>query len=95
MADHSGTIRVRELFESAFQAYEKEAGVTLIEHPLAIQLQSCDSVECITALLQAQAQAFGESPGIDKVMKPIRNTVTSLTRLSATASLTLDMSLVR
>lgn len=92
MDDQSGSIRVHKLFESALQAYEEKTGVALAEHPLAVQLQSCDSVESITTLLQGQAQAFSESRGSDRVMKLIKNTVSSLTKLSATTFLTVDIS---
>jgi hypothetical protein len=94
MADQSGSTRFRELFESALQAYEKKAGVTLAEHPLAIQLQTCESVESITTVLQGQAQLFSEYRGRDKVMKSIKNTVSIMSRLSATASLAVDIGLV-
>jgi hypothetical protein len=94
MADQSISTRFHELFESALQAYEKKAGFTLAEHPLGIQLQSCNTAESITAVLQGQAKAFSESRGSDKVMKSIKNTVSILCRLSATASLAVDFGLV-
>lgn len=94
MDDQSRPIRSHKFFESALQAYEKKAGVALAEHPLAVKLQSCDSVESITALLQGQAQAFSESRGSDRVMKSIKNTVSSLAKLSATACLAIDIGLL-
>ena len=87
MADQSGSAHFRAVFQSALLAYEKKAGVTLAEHPLAVQLQSCDSVESITAVLQDQAQVIGEFRGIDQVMKSVRSTVAILTALSTSASL--------
>jgi hypothetical protein len=95
MAEQSGPTHFRELFESALEAYEKKAGITLVEHSLAIQLQSCNTVESITAVLQGQAKALSESRGSDRVMKSIKNTVSMLNMLSATASLAVDISLVR
>ena len=95
MADQSGSNGFPRLYESALQAYEKNAGVVLAEHPLALQLQSCDSVESMTSVLQGQAQAFGEFQGSDRVMKTIKSIVSILTRLSSTASLAVDMGLVR
>jgi len=91
MADQS---RFCALFESALQSYGKDAGVNLPEHPLALQLQSCHSTESIIAVLQGQAQAFSEFRGSDRVMKTIKSTVSILTRLSATASLAVDIDLV-
>jgi hypothetical protein len=94
MANPPGSIRFRALFESALQTYEKKVGVKLAEHPLAIQLQSCDTVESITVVLQRQAQAFSGLRG-DRIMISIENTVSILTRVSATASLAVDIGLVR
>jgi|SRR6266850_2063230 len=87
MADQSGSAHFRAIFESALLTYEKKAGVTLAEHPLAVQLQSCHSIESITAILQGKVQAFGEFRGIDRVMKSVRSTVSILTTLSTSASL--------
>jgi hypothetical protein len=38
MTDQSGSTRFRELFDSALRAYEKETGVTLAIHQLAVKL---------------------------------------------------------
>jgi hypothetical protein len=86
MADWSGSARFQTLFESALDAYEKKTGVTLAEHPLAVQLQSCHSVEDITTLLHRQAQAFSDFRENDRIMKSIRTTVSILTPLSGAAS---------
>ena len=94
MADQSRPTHFHSRFESALRAYEKTVGVTLAEHPLAVQLQSCHSIESITAVLQAQAQAFGEFRGSDRVIKSIKNTVSTLARISATTSLAIDLGLV-
>jgi hypothetical protein len=67
----------------------------LAAHPLAVQLQSCESVKSITTVLQGQAQTFNGRQGNDRVMKSIKNTVSILTRLSATASLAVGIGLVR
>ena len=61
MSEQSGSARFQELFESALRAYEKKTGITLSRHPLAMKLQTCDSVEGITALLQDQAKGFKKS----------------------------------
>jgi hypothetical protein len=83
------------LFDSALQTYEKNVGVTLVEHPLAPRIQSCHSVESITTVLQDQVQAFSDLRGSDRVIKSIKSTVSILTKLSATTSLALDIGLVR
>jgi len=95
MANQTGSSRFRALFESAFQAYEKKTGISLAEHPLAVQLQSFDSVESITTLLQNQTQAFREFRGSDRVMKLIKDIASILATLSATASLGDSIGLVR
>jgi hypothetical protein len=94
MADHSGSAHFQTLFESALKAYEKTTGVTLAQHPLAQQLQSCQSTQEIITLLQGQVQAFDESRR-DKVIKTIKTTLSILTPLSAAASLADAFGLVR
>jgi len=92
MTDQSGSARFQELFESALRAYEKKTGITLSRHPLAVKLQSCDSVEGVTALLQDQAKNFHKS---DKIIKPMETIVSILTPLSFAASLPDTLGLVR
>ncbi len=87
MGDHSGSARFRVLFEPALRAYEKKTGITLAEHPLAVQLHSCHSIESITSVLLGEAQAFGEFGGSDRVIKSIKKTISILSTLFATASL--------
>jgi len=94
MADQSGSARFQTLFESALHAYEKKTGVTLAQHPLAQQLQGCQSTQEIIALLQGQIQAFDEFRR-DKVIKTIKATLSILTPLSAAASLADAFGLVR
>jgi len=95
MADQSGSTSFLALYGSALQVYEKNAGVTLAEHPLTLHLQSCDSIGSMASVLQGQAQAFSEFQGSDRVMKSIKSIVSILTRLSSTAALAVDMGLVR
>lgn len=65
----------RALFESAFQVYEKTTGISLAEHPFAIQLQSCHSTESMTALVQDQASTFNEFREKDRVTKSVKSTL--------------------
>jgi hypothetical protein len=95
MSDNSGSNRFLSLFESALRGYEKKTGITLAEHPLAIQLQSCHSIESTTAVLQGQAQAFSKFRGSDRVIKSIQGTLSVLTTLSDTATLGDSIGLVR
>ena len=93
--DQSTSSRLRSLFKSALEDYETKTKITLDQHPLAKQLENCNSVESITAVLQDQARAFGEFKGRDRIMKSIRRTVSFLYNLSATAALGDDLGLVR
>jgi uncharacterized membrane protein YcjF (UPF0283 family) len=94
MGDQSGSARFQTLFESALQAYENKTGVTLAQHPLTQQIQSCHSAQDVITLLQGQVQAFDELRR-DKIIKSIKATVSILTPLSAAASLAGAFGLVR
>jgi fungal STAND N-terminal Goodbye domain len=75
MSDLSSST-LQSLFEAALHDYETQTGLRLIEHPLARQLESCNSVESITAVLQEQARALTEfRRDEDKVMKPLKRVV--------------------
>jgi len=87
--------RLQALFEPALQVYEKRTGVCLAQHPLAIKLQACDSVEAITGLFQDQAQAFRDMQGRDKIMKSLKTTVSISSKLSFAAPLADAVGLVR
>jgi hypothetical protein len=91
----SGSSQFRALFESALQDYQTQTGITLSEHPLAIQLEDCHSAGFIVAFLRDQARSLGDFKGRDKIIKSIEGTVSVLCRLSATAALGDAMGLVR
>jgi hypothetical protein len=83
MANQSGSVSFQRLLETALLQYEKKTGVTLSKHPLALQLQSCNSVEDFNKLLQDKARDVRESERITKSMKII---VSILMPLSSVAS---------
>jgi len=87
MARRPESARFQTLSEPALQAYEMKAGVSLAQHPLAIKLQNCDSIEGITGLFQDQVWAFRDLQGSDKIMKSVKITVSILSKLSSAASL--------
>ena len=95
MSDPSGSSRLQVLFEAALRDYETQTGIALADHPLAEQLQSCDSVDSVTAVLREQTQAFSEFRGKDKVLRPLKNAVSVLYKLSAAANFGRDIGLVR
>jgi len=76
------------LFDIALQDYEKQTGTKLADHPLAKELEICNTVESITTFLQSQARAFREFRGGDsKVMRFLGHVVHVLYTLSANAVL--------
>ena len=95
MAHQSESTYLQTIFEPALRSYEKKAGVSLTQHPLAIKLQTCQSIEAITAILQDQAQAFRHLQGSDKVMKSIKMIVSILSNIPSTAPLTDAFHVVR
>ena len=97
MSYQSGPSHFQTLFEAAFRDYERLTGKTLANHPLAEKLQSCDSVESITAVLREQTETSGEIPGKDKVLKPLKNVVSVLHKLSSADAVNFgqDLGLVR
>jgi hypothetical protein len=86
----------RFLFEIALQRYEEKTGTKLVEHPIAKQLEKCDSVDSITTFLREQARFFGKFKGDDgKVMKSLKYSVNVLYTLSTNAALGEGIGLVR
>lgn len=95
MSDQSASSRFQVLLEAALHDYEKQTGIVLAKHPLAEQLQNCDSVESVTSILHEQTQAFSEFRDKDKIMEPLKNALSVLDKLSATADLGQEIGLVR
>jgi hypothetical protein len=90
MSDQPRVSHFQVLFESALQDYERQTGITLANHPLAERLQTCESAESVTALLQEQARALSEFRESDKIMRSLKNVVSILSKISATAALGQD-----
>jgi hypothetical protein len=86
MSDQSGPSHFQELFEAAFRDYENQTGKTLANHPLAEKLQSCDSVESVTAVLRKQTETSSEIQGKNKVLKPLKNVLSVLHKLSSAST---------
>lgn len=84
------------LLEAALRDYEKQTGTKLAEHPLAHQLETCHSVESVTALLQRQAPGSNKFRGDDsRAMKSLNRGVHVLYMLSATTLLGEGVGMVR
>ena len=95
MSDQSGSSYLQVLLEAALHDYETQTGIALAKHPLAEQLQNCDSVESVAAVLCDQTQAFGDFRESEKVLKPLKKTLSVLYKLSATANFGQDIGVVR
>jgi hypothetical protein len=87
MSDQSGSdpSRLQALLEAALQDYERQTGIVLAKHSLAEKLQNCHSVESLTAVFKEQTQDFSEFRRRDKVLKPLKTTLSVLDKLSAKA----------
>ncbi len=94
MADQSGSSRFQVIFDSALRDYETQTGTTLANHPLAQQLQTCQTVESISDLLQEQARGLSEYRGSDKILKSLKSVVSFLSKVTSTAALGRHFSLV-
>jgi hypothetical protein len=65
--------------------YKEKTGNGLLDHPLAIEMQRCDSVDAIKAIFQSQAEAFQQfRDGDKKLMRWIIRVVEVLYTVSET-----------
>ena len=73
------------IFNNALKVYEKQTKRDLLVHPLAAELQSCDSPASILAVLQQQVQDFNRSrSGNERLTKWLDPTVNVLYAFSET-----------
>lgn len=87
MSDQSRSSRFRALFGAALQDYQNQTGTALVNHPIAEKLQNCNTVESVTAVLQAQARAFNEFLGDNgRIAKSLNSIVSVLYTLSSSAA---------
>jgi hypothetical protein len=71
--------RFQAIFSAALKSYEKQTKKDLIAHPLASQLQSCDSINAILAVLQDQVREFDQArSGDERLSKWLDPTVNVL-----------------
>jgi hypothetical protein len=64
-ASSSSTSTFQPIFNNALKAYERRTKKDLLAHPLAAQLQACDSPSNILAVLQQQVQELDRSQSSD------------------------------
>ena len=75
------------IFQAALKSYRKQTKEDLLAHPLASQLQSCESTAAIVAVLQDQVREFDKSrSGDERLTKWLGPTVNVLNAFSATVS---------
>ncbi|KAH9061902.1 hypothetical protein EDB87DRAFT_1830701 [Lactarius vividus] len=73
------------IFGAALEGYNKQTKKDITSHPLAVQLQSCNSPSSILTMLKTQVQAFDQSRIEDeKLTKWLDPTVNVLYAFSAT-----------
>ena len=72
------------IFDNALKAYRKRTKKDLLSHPLATQLQECDSPSSIRAVLRRQVQEIDQSQTDDRLTGWLDPTVNVLSALSDT-----------
>jgi len=73
------------IFEKALEEYKKETGKDLTSHPLAVEINGCDSPQAILTLLEGKASELQKSRNRDeRLIKWLNPTVKILIALSAT-----------
>jgi hypothetical protein len=81
----SSSSNFQSIFNSALETYEKTTKNKLLTHPLATQLQSCDSPAAILTVLQDLVQQFEQScGGSERLRSWLDPTVNVLFAFSAT-----------
>ena len=77
----------QDIFQAALKSYQKQTKKDLLAHPIASQLQDCDSTNAILAILQDQVRQFDKShSGDERLTKWLGPTVNVLNAFSATVS---------
>ena len=84
---YSSSSRFQAIFQAALESYQKQTKKDLLAHPLASQLQDCDSTNAVLAILQDQIREFDKShSGDERLTKWLGPTVNVLNAFSATVS---------
>ena len=65
-ASGSSTSSYQLIINNALEAYEKRTRKNLLDHPLASQLQACDSPGDILAVLRQQIHGLDQSRSADE-----------------------------
>jgi hypothetical protein len=65
-ATPSSSSNFQSIFNIAVRAYEKQTKKDLLSHPLACQLQECDTPASVLVVLQAQVDDLGQARKSDE-----------------------------
>ena len=85
VAASSSSPNFQLIFSAALKAYEKQTKRDLLAHPLASQLQTCDSIGSILAVLKGQVDDLDHARKSDeRLTKWLNPTVNVLLAFSAT-----------
>jgi hypothetical protein len=83
----SSVSRFQATFQAALRSYQNQTKKDLLTHPLASQLQSCESTTAILAILQDQVRELDKSRSDDeRLTKWLGPTVNVLNAFSAAVS---------
>lgn len=83
------------MFNVTLQNYAEQTGMKLSDTPIAKQLESCDSVDSISSVLQEHAWKFTKSQGDDgRIMKCLKRAIHVLYTFSTSTALGEAISLV-
>ena len=83
----SSESRFQAIFQAALKSYQKQTKKNILTHPLASQLQACESTAAIVTILQDRVRGFEESSeGDERLTKWLGPTVNVLNAFSATVS---------
>ena len=84
------------IINNALEKYKKRTKSDLITHPLAVQLQSCNSPNAILAVLQQQVQELGQPRNCDeRLSRWLDPTVNVIYVLSSTIAAGVSLVCVR
>jgi hypothetical protein len=88
MSQPSSSTTLRALFDAALQDYKDKTGNALADHPIAKQIETCESLDSIAAILQQQARSFREFRENDgRLMKALNSSVDVLRAPSISSAL--------
>jgi hypothetical protein len=84
MSHASASTNFQLIFNNTLKAYEKHTKNDLLAHPLAAQLQACQSPSSILLVLQQQVQELNQSRTNERLTRWLDPTVNVLYAFSAT-----------